>query len=307
MKVKGPLYSISASGKIFDNIVFSQRASGQQARLQRSQKDVITSARTAQRDKYITAVAGWNALDPIDKALFDDRAKNLHMTGYNLYIKENIGGVTPPGSRWSDVKVYMFEYGITLPATSPPFDCLDADLIVVVRTSYMSGGTGTNIIDSESNSYTQSTDHNGSGAAIQIMYKVAPVTSATQTFTSSASGDFYGTMHIFVIKCSGGCSFESQSGSNSGSATSIQPGSLTPSVDDCLIVAGLNNYVTTVDDAAISSPFSLDTHHAWGDGFFSVAGAMGHYIQPVAGAVNPTFSWSETQQAGSAMLVFKPN
>lgn len=86
--------SINASGKIGERLVFSKRGSGQQARFQRAQKDVITDDRLAQRVAYSLAVAGWNSLDQTDKDDFNLRAKYLHISGYNLYIRENIGVVS---------------------------------------------------------------------------------------------------------------------------------------------------------------------------------------------------------------------
>lgn len=61
-KIKGPLLSQSASGLFGPRLAFSQRSSGQQARIQKAQADVITSARTTQRDYFIEAYEHWNTL-----------------------------------------------------------------------------------------------------------------------------------------------------------------------------------------------------------------------------------------------------
>lgn len=90
MKVGGPLMSMEARGKIGERLVFSKRSSGQQARFQKAQKDVTTTTRTIQRNFYNTAVGMWNALTENEKDVFRVRAENLHMTGYNLYMKETI-------------------------------------------------------------------------------------------------------------------------------------------------------------------------------------------------------------------------
>jgi uncharacterized protein with NRDE domain len=90
VKIGGPLMSLEARGKIGERLVFSKRASGQQARFQKAQKDVITSDRTAQRSNYQSAVSAWNALSQAEKDAYIDRAVEKHYTGYNLFISENI-------------------------------------------------------------------------------------------------------------------------------------------------------------------------------------------------------------------------
>lgn len=61
-KIQGPLLSLSASGSIGPRLTFSQRKSGQQARFQKAQVDVITSERTTQRAYFDEAVGKWNSL-----------------------------------------------------------------------------------------------------------------------------------------------------------------------------------------------------------------------------------------------------
>jgi len=63
VKLIGPLQSFEAWGSLKDNIVFSRRKSGSQVRYQRKQKDRITSARTAQRDKFSQATEMWSLND----------------------------------------------------------------------------------------------------------------------------------------------------------------------------------------------------------------------------------------------------
>lgn len=80
--------SVEARGIIGERLVFSKRASGQQARFQKAQKDVLTSDRVAQRTLYVDGVSIWNDLTDIEKGVFVSSAKLLHMTGYNLFMRE---------------------------------------------------------------------------------------------------------------------------------------------------------------------------------------------------------------------------
>jgi len=62
-KLNAPLMSLSARGTIAKNLTYSERKSGSQVRWQRKQKDVVTSLRTAQRDKFQTALDSWHYTD----------------------------------------------------------------------------------------------------------------------------------------------------------------------------------------------------------------------------------------------------
>jgi len=111
-KITGPLYSQNASGKIGERLVFSNRASGQQARYQRAQKDVVTTARTAQRTRYQDAVSSWENLDDVTKSIFVTLASHgLRYTGYNLFVKLYLLN----GIIGNDESIYGYRnYGLTV-------------------------------------------------------------------------------------------------------------------------------------------------------------------------------------------------
>ena len=71
-KIKGPLLSNLASGSIGPRLTFSQRTSGQQARFQKAQVDVITTDRTTQRDYFIEAYGKWNTLSTAQQKQWND-------------------------------------------------------------------------------------------------------------------------------------------------------------------------------------------------------------------------------------------
>jgi len=87
-KTESPLMSFSASGSIGQRLVFSERASGSQARFQRKQKDKITAPRIVERDRYSASVQTWNEMTFDEQQVFVVRAILLQMTGYNLFMKE---------------------------------------------------------------------------------------------------------------------------------------------------------------------------------------------------------------------------
>ena len=88
-KLSSPLFSKTASGSIAGLLTYSERKSGSQVRYQRRPADNPTTDRLIQRQAYLAAVEGWNALTDEQKAVWKTNAKGLQMTGYNLYIRDN--------------------------------------------------------------------------------------------------------------------------------------------------------------------------------------------------------------------------
>jgi hypothetical protein len=103
-KILGPLHSISAAGSFGPRLTFSNRKSGQQVRIQKAQVYTPNTAQQTAREAYAAAYAGWNALSDEEKQEYKDRA-GAGMTGYNLYMKENIS-TTPTET----LELDYFEY-----------------------------------------------------------------------------------------------------------------------------------------------------------------------------------------------------
>ena len=98
MKITAPLFSAAAHGTVGEILTFSKRESGQQARFQKKQKDVLTAKRTTQRNKFISAVSRWNLRDfgiavaglsfyGVDPAAFEKKGTKINLTGYDFFIK----------------------------------------------------------------------------------------------------------------------------------------------------------------------------------------------------------------------------
>ena len=86
-KIKGPLLSHEARGTIAEKLTFSVRSSGQQARFQKKQKDILTAGRVSQREIYSDSVEAWNALSQEEKAVYNQEAGPYEYTGYNLFMR----------------------------------------------------------------------------------------------------------------------------------------------------------------------------------------------------------------------------
>jgi len=101
MKIKGPLFSQEARGTFGNVLTFSKRKTGQMARYQKKQRDVLTISRTQQRQRFKNASTGCRffeygeaiyavSLYGNEKSLYLEKAKKQGLTCYNVCIKEYI-------------------------------------------------------------------------------------------------------------------------------------------------------------------------------------------------------------------------
>jgi len=74
-KLKGPLFSLAAHGRIGPRLTYSTRKSGAQVRIQNNQADVTTTNRTTQRDYFQEAYGKWNELNDAEKQQWNDFIK----------------------------------------------------------------------------------------------------------------------------------------------------------------------------------------------------------------------------------------
>lgn len=101
VKVKSPLFSVSASGTISEFLTFSNRRTIQQCRWQRKQKDRNSSRQNSQRLLFLSArdiassrdfgncIFGYS-LFGLDVSGLKELALNKKMTWYNYLISEII-------------------------------------------------------------------------------------------------------------------------------------------------------------------------------------------------------------------------
>lgn len=77
VKLKGPLQSISAQGKIGDVLTFSQRRSGSQVRFQHAQVVPTATTQQTQREYFEEATANWSTLTSSERQQWHDFVKGL--------------------------------------------------------------------------------------------------------------------------------------------------------------------------------------------------------------------------------------
>jgi len=89
VKLINPFFSVSCHGK-FAGCVYQTGLYGQIVRAHVPQRKHPSEAQWLQNYYFGQAADAWRLLTDEQKAEYNSRASKLKMTGFNLYIKENI-------------------------------------------------------------------------------------------------------------------------------------------------------------------------------------------------------------------------
>lgn len=143
----------------------------------------------------------------------------------------------------------------------------------------------------------------GLGLNFKIFYVNNPNTNASHTFKVTKTGG-YPVIHVYAFAGTDTTTaFDSQeAGSGTAGATTIKPGSVTPSGNGFLLITGFADNTTLT--ATIDSSFNTPTRTNSGGGT-NVGIATSYYIQPTAGAVDLTWTSSASTEMASRVAVFK--
>jgi hypothetical protein len=184
--------------------------------------------------------------------------------------------------------------------TSAPIDTTGVNLLVVSNSWFITDAPPQ---DSFNNTWVEAVTESDSNFGLSIYYVLNPTVGPGHTFTLSGSQFMSGSVEAF----SGVASIGQTSGTNAGSGSSVQPGSITPVGNGHLFIGAISeNGAPTDNSVAVNSGFTITDQQPFTSGQF-FGSAMGYLIQSAAAAVNPTFSWSGGAAAvNAAMVEFLP-
>lgn len=189
--------------------------------------------------------------------------------------------------------------------TSAGVDTTGATLLVVSVSWYGSSARPT-LTDSKSNTWVALTEQKFSVAGNVLFYCKNPTAGSGHTFTLSGSSIYScGQMEAFS-GTNTSAPFDVESGATS-SAFSLATGSITPTVDGCVIVAGLSAGDGTAG-YSIGSGFTVTDAYNHNPSA-AEGGAAAYLIQTTAAAVNPTWSAStpgSSPGVAATIAAFKP-
>ncbi len=173
--------------------------------------------------------------------------------------------------------------------------------LIVLAVQYLMEPTIT-VSDSAGNTWTALSAYGSyAESASQMYYCLNPVTSAAHTFTVSGSGSY---AQISALAFSGAGAIDQQAGyaATTIGNTSVQPGSITPSYANELIVSSVNNnglYSISINDSFTAYTYNQVNNVTFG-------GGIAYLIQTSAAAIDPTWSFAaSTGYSAAAIASFR--
>lgn len=186
--------------------------------------------------------------------------------------------------------------------TTGSLDTTGATLLVAV-VSY--NGTVTGVTDSKGNTWTALTAHANSGVTSRIYYvdSATPTVGSGHTFTLNGTG-IAGAINVMAFSGTVASPYDSQqNGSNSASASTIQPGVVTPGAQGAIIISGFTGGNTFGGSATINSGFTITNQKALTGGT-NYGTAAAYRIQ--GDPANPLWTLGSTvSNIASTIAVFK--
>ncbi len=179
--------------------------------------------------------------------------------------------------------------------------------LIIVIADFSSGVTSPTISDSNNNNWTGLTRVNGaSNVAQRIYYCINPIVGSGHTFTTTRVNS-YCSINVLSFSSGGTVAFDVENTNTYATdpfatLTQITTGSVTPSVNNCVIIAG-GALAGFAGSFAINSGFSITNQHDGGAASFG--GGAAYIIQTNLGTVNPLWTFALALDDVAVITVFK--
>jgi len=199
---------------------------------------------------------------------------------------------------------FTFINSVGTATTSSAIDTRGA-VLIAISVSYPIGGSFVfnaptdNPGASPANTWIPGTPKVNGSSAVVIYYCINPTTDASHTFSNNCTEfavvGFFSTIEVQVFGTATGISIDKQNGGTTTFGTTVQPGTVTPSATNELIVTGIGQ---NGGGGGAGNPFSIDSSFAVSpgtapaNGSGGIPGAMAYKIKTDALAENPTWTSS---------------
>lgn len=195
--------------------------------------------------------------------------------------------------------------GLPGTATTSAINTTGATLIVVAFGFYNGTTAVPTLTDSKTNTWTGLTVHTNTIYSVRMFYCANPTVGSGHTFTETGV-DTYPSVAVAAFSGTLNAAADGESaGGTATAATTVQPGTLTPSADNAVVVTAMVYPPTAAGTASINSSFILSDSQNGNnaDGSFSVA--LAYKVQTTAGAENPTWTSPTLGILAAAAAAFK--
>lgn len=162
--------------------------------------------------------------------------------------------------------------------------------------------------DSLTNTWAGLTQQSDTISVVKFFYVENATVGASQTFTCTSTSVAVTTLAASFSNVHTSSSFDVQNGAadTGASQTTMQPGSVTPGVNNELLVTALNWSNSSVTTVSIDSSFTITDTRDYSGGT-NFGGSMAYFVQGTAGALNPTWTMGASQtQINAVIATFKP-
>lgn len=191
------------------------------------------------------------------------------------------------------------------PATTSAFDSTGGNFIIVFGAWY-GGVADVTCVDNKGNTYTPLTARSAANfPKVRLFYAENPTVGTGHTITVESSGNGAFASMAFAV-FSGlklASSFDVENGATTGGSTTLSTGSITPSEDNELIVAGVG-WQTAGRTASIDNGMTI-TNQLDAVGNESIGHALAYKIQTTAAAINPQWTLDVSDSMAAAIASFK--
>jgi len=209
------------------------------------------------------------------------------------------------GALPASAAITLHSHALSVNGNTPSvtIDTTGDSLIAVCVVGDGGNGSTKTVSDNRNGSYTRvASPLSIAGTQTELWWVNVTVPNASTTITYSGNFSNIGAMS-FAGTATSSPTDGAATGATQAFASSIQPGSITPSQANGMLFScfGGNPGVTTI---TVSSPFTIPS----GDSIPGDAAAQAYSIQTSAAAANPTWSgtgWSGSEAALASMQAFK--
>ncbi len=176
-----------------------------------------------------------------------------------------------------------------------------ANLLLVIASNYSAinlQGTITDLVGGNSNTWHGLTIKDNGAVAVRIWWSTPTFVGSGHTFSITGT-TIFPTITVLALSGSTASPFDQENGATvSAAQLTIQPGSVTPSEDNEIVITGLA--WLDAGGATINSGFTISDQTPTVGGQ-SISGGAAYLIQTTATAVNPT--WTILTSSGGAAAV----
>jgi len=182
--------------------------------------------------------------------------------------------------------------------TTDAVDTSGANLIVISATTFGSGAITPT--DSKGNTWTALTSHNQGSYFSRFYYCASPTVGTGHTFTLSGVGSYPVLSAMAFSGALGASPADQENGAGTASGTSLATGSITPSEDNCVVVAGISTDPGTghaMSGYTVAQSDWVNSEH--------IGGGISYLVQTTAAAANPSWSWTGASAGVASIASFK--